>query len=81
MNTVVSFAVLLATVIVCFLLTGPDRTAVQVLLPPLLVAAVFPMAFFPASKTLWTAIELVMVPLRPDEAPGLGIELEPGTEG
>jgi hypothetical protein len=35
-----------------------------------LTAVMFPVLFVPWSRTLWTAIDLLMRPLEPGEAPG-----------
>ena len=50
---------------------APDLRIGPILLVCLPLAVVFPLLFFPVSKTLWGAIDLVIDPLEPGEAPGL----------
>jgi hypothetical protein len=63
MNTVVSFGALLVTLLVGFAVTYPDVPAVPLLLIAIGVAAITPFAFFPYSRTLWLAVDLMMRPL------------------
>jgi uncharacterized protein (DUF983 family) len=71
-NTIVTFGALLVTLVVGFIVTAPDIATVPLLAIGLAIAAVLPIAFYPFSKTVWTAIDLAMTPLEPGEAPGLG---------
>jgi uncharacterized protein (DUF983 family) len=66
-NTVVSFGVLLITLFVGVFTTYPDVPAVPLLLIALGVAGLVPFVFYPFSKTIWLAIDLLMRPLEPDE--------------
>ncbi len=68
-NTMVSFTAIVATMGLCFLLTAPEFSLPWILGPTLAVGIIMPAAFFPVSKTLWAAIDLIMIPLEPDEAP------------
>lgn len=61
-NTVVTFALLLVTLVASFALLGEDAGWVQLLTAPVVVAAIVPLVFFPASKMLWVAIELILIP-------------------
>ena len=67
MNTIVSFGALLVTVIVGFILTQPDPPLRALVAAAVGVAAIFPLVFFPWSRTLWSAIDLLMRPLEPDD--------------
>ncbi len=67
MNTVVTSAAVLVGVIVAFLLTWPDGSAAAGLVGVVLVAVAVPLAFYPVSKTLWSAIDLAMRPLEPED--------------
>ena len=67
LNTIVSFSALFLTLIVGFALTYPDIPAVLLFLLAVGVALVVPVVFFPFSKTIWLAIDLMMRPLDPDE--------------
>lgn len=66
-NTVVSFTLLLLTLLVGFVLTWDDRRALPLFVSCFAVAAVVPVAFFGSSQTLWSAIDLLMRPLEPDD--------------
>lgn len=66
-NTIVSFGALFVTLIVGFALTYPDVPGLALFLSAVGVAAIVPLLFFPFSKTIWLAIDLVMRPLEPDE--------------
>lgn len=65
MNTIVSFGVLLITLVTVFALTWNDRRAAPVFISLFLVASIVPLAFFGASQTLWSAVDLLMRPVEP----------------
>jgi uncharacterized protein (DUF983 family) len=69
MNTTVSFAVVLLAVVVAFVVTyDGGSTALGVAVAVIVgVAIVVPLAFYPVSKTLWSAIDLAMRPLEPED--------------
>jgi uncharacterized protein (DUF983 family) len=67
MNTVVSFTAVLVGVVVAFLLTWPDGSTAAGVVGVVAVAVVVPLAFYPYSKTLWSAIDLAMRPLEPED--------------
>jgi uncharacterized protein (DUF983 family) len=67
MNTVVSFGAVLLAVVAAFILTYSDESAVPAVAAVVAVAVAVPLAFFPVSKTLWSAIDLAMRPLEPDD--------------
>lgn len=82
MNTILTFGLLLLTLVVGFILTAPDFAVVPILVAGLAVAAVFPVFFYPFSQTTWTVIDLLMTPLEPGEAPRLtGASELPGGSG
>lgn len=66
-NTIVSFGALFVTLVVGFALTYPDIPAVPLFACAVGVAVVVPLVFFPFSKTLWLAMDLMMRPLEPGE--------------
>ncbi len=68
MNTIVSFVVLFVVVVAGLVLSHPTYRMMPLVLAASLTAVVVPLAFFPSSRTLWTAIDLIMRPLEPDEA-------------
>lgn len=67
MNTVVSFALLLVVVATGTALTVPDVPLGPLLGLSMGTALVFPILFQPVSRTLWTAIDLSVRPIEPDE--------------
>ena len=69
-NTIVSFGVLAVIVVVGLILSAPDFEVLPLFVVAGLEAVLMPLFFFPFSKTVWTAIDLWMRPLAPDEAPG-----------
>jgi uncharacterized protein (DUF983 family) len=72
-NTIVSFGTLLIALIVGFLLTWPDPPGVELFVVAVAIAGLVPLLFFPFSKTIWLAIDLIIRPLEPGEvAPGYG---------
>ncbi len=66
-NTIVSFGLLAITLIVGLILTYPDGSVPLLITVAVSVAVVVPTLFYPASKTVWTAIDVAMRPLEPDE--------------
>ncbi len=66
-NTVVSFGLLLLTLATTVALTWNDRRAALILIPCFVVAALVPILFFGSSQTLWSAIDLAMRPLEPND--------------
>ena len=67
MNTVVSFGLLLITLAVGIALTWQDRRAAPIFVSAFAVALVVPVVFFGPSQTLWSAIDLAMRPLDPND--------------
>lgn len=67
LNTIVSFGALLVALSIGFAVTYPDPPIVPLLALGVGVALVVPVAFFPWSRTLWGAIDLMMRPLTPDD--------------
>jgi len=67
-NTIVSFGSLLLALVVGFLVTWPDVPGVALFVVAVTIAVVVPLAFYPFSKTLWLALDLLMRPLEPGEA-------------
>lgn len=67
MNTIVSFGAILLTVVFGFIFTQPDPPVGVLVAVTFGVAAIFPLVFFPWSRMLWSAIDLIMRPLEPDD--------------
>ncbi len=68
MNTIVSFGAVLVTLVLGFVLSGSDPEPIPILVPVLAVALIVPAVFFPMSKGIWGAIDLLAEPLREGEA-------------
>jgi uncharacterized protein (DUF983 family) len=66
-NTIVSFGALLIVLLGGFLVTWPTPPVGALVAACLLTAAIVPLAFFPFSKTIWLAIDLMLRPLERDE--------------
>ncbi|MEZ5144948.1 MAG: DUF983 domain-containing protein [Acidimicrobiales bacterium] len=80
-NTIVTFGVLLVTMLAFFLATWPELAVAPMLVTCVAIVVVVPVAFYPSSKTLWLAFDLLFNPLRPGEVlPGYGPQPE-GTSG
>lgn len=71
-NTSITFGALTLVMVLGFVLTAPDFNAALILGSCLAVATLLPLIFFPVSKTLWAAIDLLLIPLEPGEAPFRG---------
>jgi uncharacterized protein (DUF983 family) len=76
LNVLVVQVAVVAVLIVGVATTFPDTPMVPIAAIGLVVAVVVPLAFFPISRTLWTAIDLAMRPLTFDEGVPPGFELE-----
>jgi uncharacterized protein (DUF983 family) len=66
-NTVLALITLLAVIVVGAALAYPDPPVAQLTLIAMATAAVAPLVWFPFSRTIWTAIDLAMRPIEPDE--------------
>ena len=67
MNTTVSFTEVLIAVIAAVALTWPDGSTTAAVIGIVATAVIVPLLFFPVSKTLWSAIDLAMRPLEPED--------------
>ena len=67
MNTIMSLGMLLVTLVVSLVVTFPEFPVARLVLINVAVAAVAPVLFYPLSRMLWTAIDIAMRPLEPDE--------------
>jgi uncharacterized protein (DUF983 family) len=70
-NTVMSIVAVIAVGIAGFVLTFPELPLAPLMTSVIVVALLFPIAFYPFSKTVWTAIDLRIRP--PEEG-----EVHPG---
>jgi uncharacterized protein (DUF983 family) len=67
MNTIVTSGAILVTLLVGAGLTAPDIPVVEMTILTVGVALAVSLFFFPISKTLWSAIDLMFVELEPGE--------------
>jgi uncharacterized protein (DUF983 family) len=67
MNTVFSFGLLLVVLAGGFALTWPDPPSLWLLVACVAIALVVPLLFYGSSRTLWSAIDLAMRPLEPED--------------
>ena len=67
MNTVLSFGVMAAVLVGSLIATHPEFDRLTLLAINVPVAVFAPILFFPLSKTLWTALELLGRPLAEGE--------------
>ena len=72
-NTIVSFGALLIVLLVGFLAFWPTPPIVVIIIAAIAAAGLLPLAFFPFSKTIWLALDILMRPIEPGEVrPGFG---------
>jgi uncharacterized protein (DUF983 family) len=70
MSTIITFGLLLITLLLGIWLSWPDVEPGPLLLVMIPIAVVVPIVFHPTAKTLWIAIDLAMKPLEVGEAVG-----------
>jgi len=66
-NTAVTIAVYAVTFVSAIVLTWPDPPWVPIAVGTVALNAVFPIVFYPWSKTLWMALDLTVHPAEDDE--------------
>jgi uncharacterized protein (DUF983 family) len=66
-NTIVSFGALFATVVAGVVIFYPDIPVLGLMVAVVVVGLVVPLLFFPFSHTIWSAIDLAMRPVEPDD--------------
>ena len=79
LNTIVTFAATFATLLGGALLTRPDIPVLPLIGVCLIPALLLPLLFTPSSHTLWTAMDMIMRPLRPGEIDPRFVEVDPET--
>lgn len=73
-NMVMTFVLILVTIVTSFLLAWPDLEVPWLLVPAVGVSLVAPFGCAPISRTLWTAMVVLVLP---DEPPSLGRPVPP----
>lgn len=66
-NTVVIFGLMFVLMISTYLLSYPDPPGAWLLWTEIAIAVLGPLLFFPPARMMWTAIDILMRPLRPGE--------------
>lgn len=59
-NIIVTFVLLVGYIIVGFAVTHPHRPILILTVVGMVIAGIFPVAFYPISKSLWSGIDLAM---------------------
>ncbi len=67
MNTIMSLGILLVAMLVSIIVTYPNPPVLKLVAIHAAIAAVTPVLFYPLSRMLWTAVDIAMRPLAPDE--------------
>lgn len=67
LNTIVTFALLFVLVIGGVFATAPDVAVMPLMIAAVAIGGLFPVIFFPWSRTLWLAMDLLMRPPTDDE--------------
>ena len=76
-NMVMTFVVILVTITASFLLAWPDLEVPRLLVPTVVASLMAPLVCAPISRTLWTAMVVLVLP---DEPPSLGRPVPPEIE-
>jgi len=79
-NTTVIFALMLIVLLTVSLIAYPDPVVAELLIVEVTIALVGPLLFFPSSRTLWTAIDMLMRPLKLGEIDPRYVEVDPGRD-
>ncbi len=66
-NIMVTFTLLVFVIAAGFVLTYPDPPVAALTITTVAVAVVFPIAFYPLSRSLWSGIDLAMRKPDPDD--------------
>jgi hypothetical protein len=67
LNTTVIFGLMLIVLLAGAMIGYPDPPIGTLLVAEILIALLGPLLFFPSSRTMWTAIDILMRPLRTGE--------------
>jgi uncharacterized protein (DUF983 family) len=70
LNTVITAAAVIASIIVGLVLSSPDLAVVPVLVVALIIAILLPIIIHPMCRMLWTAIHLKIAAAEPGEPRG-----------
>ena len=79
-NTVVVMGLMLIVLFATTMLTYPDPIPFALLGVEVAIAGLGPLIFFPASRTLWSAMDLLMRPLKFGEVDPRVVVVDPGRD-
>jgi hypothetical protein len=77
LNTTVVFGLMLVVLLGVSILSYPELPTTALLVVEVAIALLGPLLFFPPSRTLWTATDLLMRPLRPGEIDPRFVKVDP----
>jgi uncharacterized protein (DUF983 family) len=77
LNTTVIFGAMLVSLLAITLIAYPRSATVLMLVTEVSIALLGPLLFFPSSRMMWTAIDLLMRPLRPGEIDPRFVVIDP----
>jgi uncharacterized protein (DUF983 family) len=77
LNTTVVFGTMLIVLLAGSLIGYPHPPYGALLIAEISIALIGPMLFFPSSRMLWTAMDLLMRPLRPGEIDPRYVKVDP----
>jgi hypothetical protein len=77
LNTTVVFGAMLIVLLAGSLIGYPDPPYGALLIAEISIALLGPMLFFPSSRMMWTAMDLLMRPLKPGEIDPRFVEVDP----
>ena len=80
LNTMVCFTLTFLVLLVGTVLMIPDIKTWPLIIAVLIPAGLGPILFLPSSRTLWTAIDLIMRPLQPGEVDPRYIVYDPARD-
>lgn len=66
-NTIVTFGVLLIVLVVGTFAFWPEPRITEMIIACAITAVIGPIFFYPFSKTVWLAIDIMMRPVQPGE--------------
>lgn len=76
-NTVAVIGLMLVLLVGTMIFTYPELVPLQLIPVLVVVGAIGPIVFYPASKTLWTAVDLLMRPLKKGEVDPRYVVVDP----
>jgi len=81
LNTTVVFGVMLLVLLGGSLAFYPNPPYGAMLIAEIAIAVLGPLLFFPSSRMMWTAMDLLMRPLRPGEIDPRFVKVDPERDG